>query len=199
MVKETGPWGNSCHNYSRVPGTRVFLRRWGELAASIAVFQLVSSCQPALERPHSRQRDGTITAGLHAFELDLDLVTGLYNRVDEFPTPAFASQWMRLPCLAFRITSPSFRNGSIVFRVQASALGVVEIKSRQNIAGLALGPIFFLTHMLLGTLTRLHRTRTTYLSRTDLCRLIHSQIFLARRMQTLWMTQSRFRLLLSCR
>ena len=80
----------------------------------------------------------TITAGLHASELDLDLVTRLYSRVDELPTPTFAAQRMRLPCLAFKIRTISpFSSGSgVVFRAQASALGVVEIKSRQNLARL---------------------------------------------------------------
>ena len=76
-----------------------------------------------------------ITAGLRASSLDLDLLTRLYVRVDELPTPTFAGQRMRLPCLAFKIRTISpFQNGSeFVFRAQAGALGAVEIKTRKNI------------------------------------------------------------------
>ena len=77
----------------------------------------------------------TITIGVHASPLDLNLVARLHARVDELPTPTFAGQRMRLPCVAFKIRTISpFQNGSeIVFRVQASGLGVVEIKPRQNL------------------------------------------------------------------
>ena len=69
----------------------------------------------------------TITTELHTSELDLDLVTTLYEEVNRLPTPTFAGQRMRLPCLAFRIGAISpFRQGSeVVFRAQTSALGVV--------------------------------------------------------------------------
>ena len=75
-----------------------------------------------------------ITAGLHALSLDLHLVRTLYDRVNELPTPTFASQRMRLPCLAFKIRLVSGRrDGSeFVFHAQAGALGTVEIKTREN-------------------------------------------------------------------
>ena len=77
----------------------------------------------------------TIAAGLRASSLDLNLVTRLYNRVNELRTPRFAGQRMTLQCLAFKIRTISLsRNEPDVFRAQAGALGVVEIKTMQNIA-----------------------------------------------------------------
>ena len=76
----------------------------------------------------------TITAELHALSLDLDLVTRLYDRVDQLPTPTFASQRMRLPCLAFKIRLVSRRWGGseFIFHAQAGALGTVEIMTTEN-------------------------------------------------------------------
>ena len=96
-----------------------------------------------------------ITAGLRASELDLDLVTRLYDRVDELPTPTFASQWMRLPCLVFGVgTILPFRNRSEVgFRVQAGVLGVVEIKTRKDLTQL---DFLYLVHPWIGFLLHRH-------------------------------------------
>ena len=106
------------------------------LPTDIAVFSQPATSHIPIVIPDAEM--ATITTGLHASELDLDLVTTLYEEVNKLPTPTFAGQRMRLPCLAFGIRAISpFRQGSeVVFRAQTSALGVVVIKSRQNIMGL---------------------------------------------------------------
>ena len=78
---------------------------------------------------------GTITAGLGASSLDLNLVTRLYDQLNELPLPSFLVQRMKLPCLAFQIKSISpFLSGSeVVFRAHAGALGAVVIKTGRNL------------------------------------------------------------------
>ena len=105
------------------------------LPTNIAAFDqpLHSHIPPAI--PDAEM--ATITAELRASSLDLNMVTRLYDRLNALPLPLFAIQRMKLPCLAFKIRALSrFRQGSeVVFRAQAGALGTVEIKTRQDIAG----------------------------------------------------------------
>ena len=77
----------------------------------------------------------TITAGLQASSLDLDLATRLYDQLNALSLPFFIIQRMKLPCLAFQIRLVNVsRNGSEhVFSAQAAALGPVEIKTKQNL------------------------------------------------------------------
>ena len=102
------------------------------LPTSIIVFNqpLTSHIPPAIADAEMRK----ITVALHASSLDLNLVTRLYDQVDGLPTPVFAGQRMKLPCLAFkiRLVSRSLDGSKFVFRAQAGALGAVEIKTEQN-------------------------------------------------------------------
>ena len=76
---------------------------------------------------------GRITTGRHASSQ----LTRLYDRVVDLPKPDFAGQRMKLPCLAFKIgpvLPPSGDGSDIVFRVQTSAFGVVDIKTDQDLS-----------------------------------------------------------------
>ena len=81
---------------------------------------------------------GTITVELRASLLDEILVTTLYDQLRGLPIPFFVGQRMKLPCLTFEIKLISaVGNGSVhVFCAQAGALGVVEIKTAQNLSRL---------------------------------------------------------------
>ena len=62
-------------------------------------------------------------------------VTKLYDRLNDLPVPSFAGQRMKLPCLAFKLGQVlASRNGSErVFRAQTTALGVVEIRTQEDL------------------------------------------------------------------
>ena len=79
---------------------------------------------------------GTITAGIRS--LDLTLLTKLYDRVSELPVPSFSGLRMKLPCLAFKLGPLSvFRNGlEFISRAQTNALGVVEIRTGEDLSQL---------------------------------------------------------------
>ena len=81
---------------------------------------------------------GTITVELRASLLDAILVTTLYDQLRGLPIPFFVGQRMKLPYLTFEIKLISVvGNGSEhVFCAQAGALGVVEIKTAQNLSRL---------------------------------------------------------------
>ena len=103
------------------------------LPTDIAVFSqpLTSHIPPAIADVEM----GTITAGLRASSLDLNVIIRLYDQLDRLPTPFFLGQRMKLPCLAFAIKTISFsqNESEFVFRAQAGALGAVEIKTKQNL------------------------------------------------------------------
>ena len=103
------------------------------LPANILVFSqsLTSHIPPALADAEME----SVASGLRASLPDLALVTKLYDRLQELPVPSFSGQRMRFPCLAFTVGALSpIRNGSErVFRARATALGVVEIKTREDL------------------------------------------------------------------
>ena len=77
----------------------------------------------------------TIAAGSRVSPLNITLVTRLYDRLDELPVPLFAGRRMKLPCLTFKLGRVSaFLIGSeVVFRAQTAALGVVEIRTEEDL------------------------------------------------------------------
>ena len=77
----------------------------------------------------------TITTGLRVSSLNLSLVTKFYDRLNELPVPLFAGRRMKLPCLTFKLGRVSaFLIGSeVVFRAQTAALGVVEIRTEEDL------------------------------------------------------------------
>ena len=78
----------------------------------------------------------TIVAGLRASSVNLTLVTKFYDRLDELPVPSFAGKRMTLPCIVFKLGRLSgFRSGSErVFRAQTAALGIVEIRTEEDLS-----------------------------------------------------------------
>ena len=86
----------------------------------------------------------TITARLRAASLDLTLVTQLYDRLHELPVSLFIGQRMKLPCITFklgRVSASQSKSGS-VYRAQTTALGVVEIRSKEDLS--ALSPLYLI-------------------------------------------------------
>ena len=82
---------------------------------------------------------GAITAGIRSF--NVSLLTEIYDQVNVLPVPSFSGLRMKLPCLAFKVGQvPVSRNRSErVFRVQTNALGIVEIRTDEDIS--RLGPL----------------------------------------------------------
>jgi hypothetical protein len=80
----------------------------------------------------------TITAGLRASSVNLSLVTKLYDRLNELRVPLFAGKRMTLPCIAFKLgpLSISRSRSERVFRAQTAALGIVEIKTEEDLSRL---------------------------------------------------------------
>jgi hypothetical protein len=103
------------------------------LPTNIIVFhQLPTSHIPlALERA---EMDGTI-AGLRSSSLNLTSIVRLYDRLHQLPVPLFVGQRMRLPCIIFKLGSLSGSRSRFghVFRAQTSLLGVVEIRSEEDL------------------------------------------------------------------
>ena len=128
------------------------------LPTSIIVFNqpLTSYIPPAIADAEME----IITARLRASSLDVNLATRLYDRVDELPTPTFAGQRMRLPCLAFKLRLVSGRqDGSeYVFGAQAGAIGAVEVKTKQNLTRLG---FLYLVHPWIGFLLDRQVARST--------------------------------------
>ena len=94
----------------------------------------ISHIPPAIK---GAQMD-TITTRLQASSLDFALVMKLYHRLDELPTPLFAGQRMKLPCITFKLgpLSASRSRSGYVFRAQTAALRIVEIRTGEDLSRL---------------------------------------------------------------
>ena len=79
---------------------------------------------------------GKITARLRASSLNFTLVMNLYDRLNELPIPLFVGQRMKLPCLTFKLgpLSASRSRSERIFRAQTAALGIVEIKTKEDLS-----------------------------------------------------------------
>ena len=79
---------------------------------------------------------GAITAGIRS--LNVSSLTKLYDQVNVLPVPSFSGLRMKLPCLAFKVGQLSVsRNGAeYVFRAQTNALGVVGIRTEEDLSQL---------------------------------------------------------------
>lgn len=104
------------------------------LPANIAVFSQLptSHIPPAIADTEME----IITVGLRASSLNFTLVTELYDRVDELLVPSFAGQRVRLPCLTFKLGPVSASPDRAVFRARTTALGVVKIRSEEDLTRL---------------------------------------------------------------
>ena len=78
----------------------------------------------------------TITTGLQASSLNLAMATQFYDRLYQLPVPLFVGQRMKLPCIIFKlgpVSASQSRTGN-VFRAQTTSLGIVEIKTKEDIS-----------------------------------------------------------------
>ena len=77
-----------------------------------------------------------VTAGLRTSPIDFTLVMELYDRLHDLPVPSFAGQRLRLPCLVFKLgpVMLSRTKSGRVFRAQTTALGIVEIRTDEDIS-----------------------------------------------------------------
>ena len=78
----------------------------------------------------------TIIAGLRASSLNLTSVTKFYDRLNELRVPSFAGKRMILPCIVFKLgpLSISRSRSGRVFRAQTAALGIVEIRTEEDLS-----------------------------------------------------------------
>ncbi|KAF8552625.1 hypothetical protein OG21DRAFT_105056 [Imleria badia] len=106
------------------------------LPAKITVFnQLPTSHIP---RAITSTEMETFTAGLQAASVNVSLVTKLYDCINDLRVPLFAGKRMTLPCIAFKLgpLSLSRSRSERVFRAQTAALGIVEIKTEEDLSRL---------------------------------------------------------------
>jgi hypothetical protein len=77
-----------------------------------------------------------ITTGLRASSLSVTSVTKLYDRLNDLPVPLFVGQRMKLPCIVFKLgpLSVSRSRSERVFRAQTAVLGIVEIRTEEDLS-----------------------------------------------------------------
>ena len=77
-----------------------------------------------------------IIAGLRASSLNLASVTKFHDRLNELRVPSFAGKRMTLPCIVFKLgpLSVSRSRSERVFRAQTAALGIVEIRTEEDLS-----------------------------------------------------------------
>ena len=104
------------------------------LPASIRVFsQLPKSHIPTAIPDADMEK---IASGSRLSSPNVTLAMRLYDRLRELPMPSFQGQRMSLPCLTFKLGPVSgSRNASgYFFRARTDALGVVEIRTTENLS-----------------------------------------------------------------
>ena len=79
-----------------------------------------------------------ITSKMWNSPLNFTLAMELYDRLDALPVSLFAGQRLKLPCIIFKLecVSVSRNMSGRVFHAQTNALGVVEIRTEENISRL---------------------------------------------------------------
>ena len=82
----------------------------------------------------SAEMDGVITRLLSS-SLNSTSVMRLYDRLHELPVPSFVGQWMKLPCIIFKLGPLSASRNMLghVFPAQ-TAVRVVEIKTDEDLS-----------------------------------------------------------------
>ncbi|KAF8548910.1 hypothetical protein OG21DRAFT_1500722 [Imleria badia] len=106
------------------------------LPVKIAVFsQLPTSHIPLAITTAEMEK---IAAGYRTSSVDLISVTKLYERLNDLPVPVFVGKRMKLPCLVFKLGPLSVSRSTLerVFRAQTAALGIVEIKTEEDLSRL---------------------------------------------------------------
>ena len=106
------------------------------LPGHIAVFSQLQTAHipPVIERAEMDM----VTARLRASPLDFTLAMQLYDQLNELPVPLFAGRRMKLPCITFKLgpLSASRRGSEYVYRAQTAALGIVVVRTTENLSRL---------------------------------------------------------------
>ena len=104
------------------------------LPANITVFNQLPTIHipPALD---CAEMDGII-ARLQSSSLNSTSIMRLYDRLHELPVPLFVGQQMKLPCITFKLGPLLASQSSLghVFRAQTSSLGIVEIRTKDDLS-----------------------------------------------------------------
>ena len=103
------------------------------LPSNITVFNQLPPPHIPLAMPRSKM-EKTI-AGLGASSL---LATNLYDRLGKLPVVSFSGQRMKLPCLIFGLgpVTGTWNAGGRVFRAPTDVLGIVEIRTEEDLSQL---------------------------------------------------------------
>ena len=113
------------------------------LPADLAVFSQLQTTHipPVIERAETDM----VAARLQAqSSLDFTLVMKLYDQLNELPVPLFAGRRMKLPCITFKLgpLSASRSKSEYVFRAQTAALGIVAVRTTENLS--RLNPLYLI-------------------------------------------------------
>ena len=101
------------------------------LPTNISVFSQL--LPPHIPRTITSAEMDTITTGLRTSSLNLSLIAILHHRLNELPVPWFVGQRMKLPCIVFKLGSIYRSRSQRVFRAQTGALGIVEIRTEEDL------------------------------------------------------------------
>ena len=106
------------------------------IPTNIAVFSQLPPSHIPLIITNSEME--TITTGLRTSSVNLTSVMKLYDRLNELPVLLFVGQGMKLSCIVFKLgpLSASRNRSERVFRAQTAALGVVEIRTEEDLSRL---------------------------------------------------------------
>ena len=127
------------------------------LPANITVFNQLQTTHipPALKHAEMDK----IIARLRSSSLDSNSVMRLYDRLHELPVASFVGQRMKLPCLIFKLgpLSASRSKPGRTFRAQTAALGIVEIRTKEDLSRL---DSLYLVHPWIDFLLQRHPVRS---------------------------------------
>lgn len=110
------------------------------LPDDIAVFQQLATTH--LPKPLADAEMETIVRRLRMSTLNMDLGITLYDRLNELSRPWFVAKRLKLPCIMFPLgplATPRARrlaNPIRVYRARTAALGIVEIKTKEDLSQL---------------------------------------------------------------
>ncbi|KAN0087823.1 hypothetical protein V8E55_006444 [Tylopilus felleus] len=128
------------------------------LPASIAVFN--ESLMSHLLAPVPDDEMGRMITTSQSSSFDLDVALSLYDRLNELSPPWFSGQRMKLPCIAFQLSSFSryrTRSGRTVYRADTTTFGMMEIKTKNDLSRMK---TLYLVHPWFDTLLEREDTRS---------------------------------------
>ena len=104
------------------------------LPANIAVFNQLQTTHIPQAINHVEM--DMITTRLRASSLNVTLATKLYDQLNQLPVPLFVGKRMKLPCITFKLgpVSASRNKPERTFRAQTAALGIVEIRTKEDLS-----------------------------------------------------------------